>query len=83
MKPRNKIFAFLNPKIVVAATELAKTLTSLLVPYHSSTDPDCRVAQFSPQYHLVGGAVLQRNIQCCVKGTHFIVHVLFFGVLNY
>jgi hypothetical protein len=82
MNLRSKIFAFF--KIIVAAAELAKTLTSLLVPYSSSTDPDRRVAQYSPRYRLafsllnedaaVGGAVLRWNIQRGLKGTHFIVH---------
>jgi len=70
-------------EVIVAAAELAKTLTSLLVPYSFPTDPDRRVVQYSPRYRLafsllnedaaVGGSVLRWNIQRGLKGTHFIV----------
>lgn len=37
---------------VIAATKLVDTLTSLLAPYSIASDPEHRVAQYSPRYRL-------------------------------
>jgi phosphatidylinositol glycan class S len=55
-----------------APSQLVNTLSSLLVPYSSSSDPEHRVVQYSPHYRLAfsllnedaaaGGAVMDWNI---------------------
>lgn len=55
-----------------APFQLVNTLSSLLVPYSSSSDPEHRVVQYSPHYRLAfsllnedaaaGGAVMDWNV---------------------